>query len=104
MRKKTKKRPFMDFYKLYMEYGVIPRNGLCNCFGTCFTDTDIRIDEQYAVFKLFLPENRLESDSRKLPGGPGGTNYWGHERHHHRDFGPLRQTIVLLCAAINNEI
>ena len=91
-----KKKKYLEFYERTIKTGKLPKNGLCFCF----------IDDDY--LKLFSP------------GKMGG--YWGYymEFYDHvvltqdvdkelsdrlcNEFNPLRQTIVLFMAAMNNEL
>jgi hypothetical protein len=90
------KTPFLDFYKVNIELGEIPDCGLCNSLD----DMDL--------IPLFEPNGNeiLNEDVR--------FGYWGYNGENELDnsvdqndraykFTPLRQTIVLLCAAMNNE-
>ena len=77
---------YLKFYKECLRYGFMPNPGLCYTF---------RYDP---LFQLIDPE-RGEMIS-----------YWGHDgdddsEHIIRfEFTPLRQNIVLLMAAMNNEL
>lgn len=85
---------YLPLYEKWMESGKIPTWGLCSFF------------EKDELFKLIDPENGK------------GITYWGFpeasmcqfdyypdflERQHY-EFTPLRQTVVLLMAAMNNEL
>ena len=77
------KTKFLDFYKEY--YGKeMPEDGLCKSFNW-----DKRIE-------LFKPENA------------GFYSFWAQSSSvttsSTKKFNTLRQTIVLFCAAINNEL
>lgn len=91
-----KKTPFLDFYKRCIETGSI-KGEVANWViragagGLCLSSIRHR-----RTFKLF---------------GNNKSNYWGYGKGYGRisckvmyDFTPLRQTIVLLCAALNNEL
>lgn len=95
-----KKTPFLDYYMARMPHGTIHSNGLCNCLGACHDADYTEVKKQYQAFELFLPT----SDEALIRLKENGNNYWGSEHGEARTFGPLRQTIVLLCAAMNNEL
>lgn len=94
MKTLAKKKPgkYLRFYERCMKDAMLPRNGLCGSF------------RKSKFFKLIDPEYGL------------GETYWGIEQDVHVDqysltwddkwyaFSPLRQTIVLLMAAMNNEL
>lgn len=106
-----KHTPFLDFYKKCMKTRRIPSRGLCNAlrfYGEPF--------ELVAPSKEDHPEHWVD----------GFAGYWGYDGEPisshvaHVDnacakkgititqagesFTPFRQTIVLLCAAINDEL
>lgn len=91
---KTKKKPgkYLSLYIAWMEKGRLPSNGLCHYFQ----------DDE--LFNLIDPEKgSMET-------------YWAYDDDDHVQdtdwsemnrwfsFNPLRQTIVLLMAAMNNEL
>jgi hypothetical protein len=93
-------KPFLDFYHACMETGEMPEPGLC----------ENEIPKR--ILKIFTP---TDSDLKDLFSSGNDTSYWGYEygvtyildhefRKRQRQFTPLRQNIVLLCAAINNEL
>lgn len=45
------------------------------------------------IFKLFMPEDE-----------EGPSTYWAGENDDRHEYNELRQTIILLCAAINGEL
>lgn len=82
-------RKYLDFYYECMKTGQMPCDGLCQAFS--------QTDE----FKLIDPDRGEQ------------ITYWGCDEpergHEHRSntahvFGPLRQTVVLLMAAMNGEL
>ena len=88
------KTPYLDFYKKY--YGKrMPEDGLCN--SLCY-DPNV---------ELFRPS---EKEQRALISIGQSDIYWGSEASakdvddRMYTFTPLRQTIVLFCAAINGEL
>lgn len=87
---------YLDFHNQCVSIGEIPNSGLCANFGG------------ESFFELLCPGDLLDEAS-----------YWGfdgNDRHIGNDYGgdmfhdvfrlytPLRQNIVLLMAAINNEL
>lgn len=83
--------------------GIMPYSGLCSAAN------DGAVDEE--LLELFYPtddnKDELISQRQLLSGSRDG--FWAagvHLYHKDREFGftPLRQTIVLLMAAINNEL
>ncbi len=84
---------YMDFYYKYAETGKLPKAGLCNCFSADQLD-------------LIMPDDYWPWD------------FWAYDRLYGLDvlnnaslrtrvaytFGPLRQNLVLLLAALNNEL
>lgn len=86
---------YLEFYKKCMEYGTIPDEGLC----VCLPGEEI---------SLFYPINR---DFYALKHEDCSTVFWAHGIPGVLDvesraytFTPLRQTIVLFMAAMNNEL
>lgn len=94
---KNKSTPYLDYYKKWMETGELPNNGLCNSlsqpidFGMYFMPTDEDLEELLSercsciYFTSGLQWDCDEIDKKEL-------------------FTPLRQTIVLLLAAMNDEL
>lgn len=86
-----KKTPYLDFYNLCMKTGLMPKDGLCNSLREFGYGCD-----------QFIPLHN-EADFFM---------YWGSDqtagkvnmREHMFAFNPLRQTIVLFLAAMNNEL
>lgn len=79
-----KQTPFLDFHNHSIKFGRMPTNGLCSHFK--YND----------IFKLVDPEYGE------------GISYWGaddefQEFNRWYEYTSLRQTVVLLCAAINEE-
>lgn len=85
----------LEFYYKCMESGLIPNAGLCLCKG---------IDNQKLL--LFEPpdNHKINSASNCLSSAywASGLRYDDINRCH--KFTPLRQTIVLFMAAMNNEL
>jgi len=90
------KTPFLDFYRKYNRSGHLPNHGLCSCFGP---------DDLYELIKIFEPTVADRCRYGIV------TDHWGleivgryAEKHEYDVFSDLRKTIVLFCAAINNEL
>lgn len=88
-----KKKKYLPFYYEWIKTGKMSDDGLCYIFG------------QDYLFKLFIPnpEEELELERNLLP-----TIFWGKGTidglYNGGGFSPLRQNIVLLMAAMNNEL
>lgn len=104
MSKLKKKTPYLDFYNKTMKKGKMECLGLCNSLKNI---TITEVDYLY----LFNP---ITEDKINCIGRGESWVYWAYgekvsntkanrERREH-DFTPLRQTIVLLIAAMNNEL
>lgn len=78
----------LQFYLDYMKSDTIPYSGLCICASQ-------RLIEHHLLY-LFRPESLWDAEF----------SYWGSgmETDSLYVFTPLRQTIVLFMAAINNEL
>ena len=93
-----KKKPYyLNCYKKWLSVGSMPDEGLCICFA--------HDDLTHSEVKQFEP-NDSDLKQYKIRRKSGGT-YWGSDsssdpRYH--EFTPLRQTIVLFLAAMNNEL
>lgn len=86
-KKKTSKH--LQFYMDCMHKGRMPRVGLCSCAVHEY------IDE--SLLETFIPDNTLTT----------AFSFWASGRQNKNCFyvfTPLRQTIVLLMAALNNEL
>jgi hypothetical protein len=95
----NKYTPFMDLYNRICQLGSLPENGLCSC---------IEGIEMRDILELFEPYGFERTDMFIMG---YDMRYWASglclgdllsERE--RAFTPLRQTILLLCAAINDEL
>lgn len=99
----------LDFYYKCMETGYLPEiegGGLCNC---AYNEKLISEED----LNLFIPSN---IDFKNLSDDNSSLIYWGYEFPYLEDdnpiedynrqykFTPLRQTIVLLIAAIKDEL
>lgn len=95
-----KQTPFLDFYKECLATGKIPNSGLCYC----------RLPSE--VLDNFEPTNeeKYQLVDEGTPEGYWGCGFtWDYLKIHGEDimdygFTPMRETIVLLCAAINEEL
>lgn len=84
---------YLAFYKRCIERGALPSAGLC---GTRISNTPL--------FDQITPS---ASDINKLRKANLPSSFWGMETFSVtglRDFTPLRQNLVLLLAAMNNEL
>jgi hypothetical protein len=88
-----KKSRYLPLYKEWMEKGSIPGIGLCGSLDK----------EGRELLKNFVPTDLMEADYSSW--------YWGSGLKYSDDvieqmysFTPLRQTIVLLMAAMNDEL
>lgn len=108
----NKRTPFLDLYDRCMATGRLPSTGLCRSLEVLqFTKREIEL------FQLLYPS---VSDKIQLQREETSTSYWGsdlvlieHEWFTHAaytqidkkscDFTSRRQTILLLCAVMNNE-
>lgn len=91
-----KDKRFLKFYKRCARYGLIPNHGLCTC------DLDL--------YTLALVTPSLD-DVKELMDNNLSVSYWGSGLANDTNiellrykFTELRQNIVLLCAAINDEL
>ena len=85
-----KKKPHLKFYLDNVKWGLLPDyGGLCG-HSTKFPDMIL----DYDTLKLFAPTEQDYYDPSK--------RYWFGEDA--KDFNELRQTVVLLMAAIHNEL
>ena len=88
-----KNTPYLDFYYHCMKTGLMPTWGLCNKFKHCelfkLIDPEVGHNITYWGFELPWPKKAANP------------NYMDEVRF---SFTPLRQTIVLFLAAMNNEL
>lgn len=87
------KKVFLEFYQQCMEKGgKMPRSGLCGNLCRLERWKRYKSKKGFEVFCEMFPVNELHG-------------YWASTCCEiGRSFGPLRQTIVLFCAAINGEL
>jgi len=84
-------RPYLSAYIRFMKHGM-PDYGLCHCFKST---------NQRKVLLLITP-SYTECVEHFKDGY--STIYWGRKRGDKiGEFNAFRQTIVLLCAALNGE-
>lgn len=93
---KKNKPYYLKYYKKFLKAGRLPDKGLCNAIPGIFED-ETKIMEPTNDEILILRYDNLSCD------------YWASGLHYedsmkYHTFTPLRQTIVLFCAAINNEL
>jgi hypothetical protein len=93
-----KKYRYLPLYEEWMENGSIPGEGLCGSLDK----------EGQELLKNFVPTNE---DENVLMEDDYSIEYWGSGLKYSDDviekmysFTPLRQTIVLLMAAMNGEL
>jgi hypothetical protein len=88
---------FLTLYNRWMKTGMIPGPGLCN--SVPFKMTEV-LDDMEPMYKDYteISRERLSKGywGSGLALGDGGIRV-------QREFTPLRQTIILLCAALNGE-
>lgn len=100
MKHKKKKTPFLDFYNRSME---LERIADSDPFGLCNSS----IGKQ-KVFKRFIPTrsdlDELFEEEKSITFWATGLSLWHPNSVLQAAFTPLRQTIVLFCAVINDEI
>lgn len=94
-----KKTPYLDFYKASESIGIIQRGGKKRYnSGLCGSQIGHRV-----IFRSIF------SSDESIPGW-ANKGYWANESesvpdfHKSYGFNYLRQNIVLLCAALNNEL
>jgi hypothetical protein len=101
--KKKKETPFLDFYKECMTKGRLYGSGLCGCF---FWD----YKELYDMVQLFRPTTADALEYHRVVGYDSHLafmeEFWAADSIDDMfyGFGPTRQTIVLFCAAMNDEL
>jgi hypothetical protein len=92
-----------------MEDGFLPSKHNGENTGLCGSATTLRIDNE--LLKLFEPN---KEECEQLVEENTSSSWWGYGIHYHdpaysttqrhHGFTPLRQTIVLFMAAMNNEL
>lgn len=89
---------YLKFYEDCMKTGLVPgKNGLCQNFEISINIHAKKVYDKN--FALFTPTTE-EIIGMRL------TDYWADENCADcgENFGPIRQNIVLLMAAMNNEL
>jgi len=91
-----KKKRYLPLYYKLMKTGL-PKSGLCNCFDTsgpmCYNGPDGMYDfDNHPLFRLFNYGQQHK--------------FWASDidSYDEYEFGPTRQNIVLLIAAMNGEL
>lgn len=104
-------KKYLSLYKQAIRLGRLPKRGLCNCLKRKAFTVNSELEINYwdllpKELKLLLPE-----DSQ--------LTYWGHEwcasnpmaeipthmkNEIHYELTPLRQNIILFCAAMAEEL
>lgn len=91
----TKKKEYLKYYEKWMKDEKLPNFSLC-----CSLPYKLVINEP---FKLIKPTNddliRLCSENKSFA-------YWGSDHSYNKmfQFTELRQTLLLIAAALNNEL
>lgn len=90
---KNKKYRYLTFYKKHLGK-LMPSWGLCNVFFAT---------EHWQILETIRP---TIEDLKRLKKHGHNTNYWGSGSAETKmgEFTPLRQNLVLLMAALNNEL
>lgn len=86
---------FIDCYMKWMEEGRLPYNGLCVSLPYDLSSS--------ATFELINPDF-MEKIKNQAEGGD--FMFWGvtdRSKQTNKELTPLRETILLLCACINEE-
>ena len=88
-------KKYLDYYKEWMEKGELPEPGLCASLPN-----RLQRLEPFMTVKPTINEQLDLYYTHKFNNAYWGSNSSGAKGH---VFTPLRQTILLLCAAINDE-
>jgi hypothetical protein len=88
-----KQKPFLKLHKEWMKAGRMPEGGLCSSI-------QFHSDMSFHVLGDFRPEYQEPNAEDINP------TFWasGSNEASLYEYTPLRQTIMLFCAAINNEL
>ena len=89
-----KKKKYLPLYYKWIKTGAIDKNGLCNVFGE-WNAVQRKWEYHDKLFKLMIPTFYTNS-----------TDYWAADDDYGKifGFGPTRQNILLLLAAMNGEL
>lgn len=99
-----KNKTFLSCYHDWMKKGKLPYWGLCDSFD------DVLSDEESLIWFMMAPTAKDIKQLRKEGKSPA---FWGTETPYAErnpkvaygyEFNPLRQTLVLLAACLNNEL
>lgn len=95
----NKKTPLLDMYKEWLEAGKLPEEGLCKC---------IKSKAHEELLDLFNPSfnERVELAQVGFSSMFWGSGLMVSDDHFQiwYSFTPMRQTILLFMAAMNNEL
>lgn len=93
---KKNKPKYLKYYREWMKAGRMPYEGLCS---TLFDDLSKGFSEFYTIFPTSKDLSRLKKKGLSWI-------YWGSDSGDWQEFvfTPLRQNLVLLMAALNNEL
>ena len=96
-----KRTPFLDLHKKIITSGKgkMPRNGLCQVVTDLF---DIS-DKEWEIWELLEPTS---TDNCEMVEAGEDNVYWGSgsSKSLNGIYTPRRQTIILFCAALNDEL
>jgi hypothetical protein len=119
--KKHKSTPHLDKYNLFMRYGNMTHNGLCGVLkeitSTQADQVPIYITEVTAgaidimvsvteLGYLHILVHPTRKDYLEMYSNNLNMPYWGSDSHESKvyEFTPLRQNLLLLIAAMNDEL
>lgn len=92
---KKKKTPWMDFYKKYMKIGNFSGTGICDKLSS-----EMDKSKEWNMVSPNIEElKKLWCDGQPFV-------WWGRESRCNSidKMTPLRETVILLCSAINDEL
>lgn len=89
-----KQKPYLELYKKCCKLGRLPDHGLCSCIY-------IEIGRGNGIEFKYLFNPLFNSNIK-----PISKFYWGADDYYNLlfDFGPTRQNMLLLMAAMNDEL
>lgn len=96
MKRNKKPGKYLAFYMKCSRIRKMSEAGLCHVFNAYRP-------EDYPEFKIISPTKK---EKQQLCENGFNQTWWGSESYfpEHYKFTPLRQTLVLLMAALNNEL
>jgi hypothetical protein len=105
--KKTKERPHLDAYKLFIEHDcIMPDFGLCEVLDKIRYGYRLPSARYFRMFNLHRRIRPTDVDFEQLIRENKSRVFWGSDSNSNRPclFTPLRQNLLLLLAAMNNEL